>query len=480
MGNAYIFRKHMERAVELKMQQDAWCLSAAAARETGNEAAIRALTTPKGGLPEELELDSSVGILRGKVGVNIHCYEPEDMEDMLLHSKEFGFRIQAFHHALSAWKIPELLKDSGEYVYPIWSPKKLAERNRNITIATFSDFGLYKQEGYATNLYAGKILAEHDVPVAYKSDHVTEGTSAKYLLFQAAMAHSFGMPEIKALQSVTSVPAKSLEQDYRIGYAKAGFDADLVVWDSHPLSVGATPLQVFVDGKTTLDKKVVEESMVKVKAEDIQQTSQSRIRPLMDNASKSATCAAVTKSADLMITGIRKSYLEGSNARLKSESRNMTMIIKSGKVACFDTFENCAFSTEDLPTIHLNNGHALPGLTAISESLGLEEIAAEKSTSDGRPVSKNLDPTSPESIVFAKYGIHLDGRAFKRAQIGGVTRAVTTPLMQGFLGGVSVGIKTSEKNTLLDGGIFQSEVGLHFIIGQKSKSTSPNSIQTQT
>lgn len=119
MGNAYVLRKHMKRAVELKMQQDAWCLSAATAKENGNEAAIRDLTAPKSGLPEELELDSTVGVLRGKVGVNIHCYEPEDMEDMLLHSKEFGFRIQAFHHALSAWKIPELLKDSGEYGHTI-------------------------------------------------------------------------------------------------------------------------------------------------------------------------------------------------------------------------------------------------------------------------------------------------------------------------------------------------------------------------
>lgn len=67
-----------------------------------------------GGLPEDLELESTVAMLRGKVGVNVHCYEPEDLEDMLHHSKEFGFRIQAFHHALSAWKVPELIKSSGE------------------------------------------------------------------------------------------------------------------------------------------------------------------------------------------------------------------------------------------------------------------------------------------------------------------------------------------------------------------------------
>jgi hypothetical protein len=47
--------------------------------------------------------------------------------------------------------------------------------SRNITIATFSEFGFYKKEGYEANLWAGKILAEHGVPVAYKS--VSKGMS---------------------------------------------------------------------------------------------------------------------------------------------------------------------------------------------------------------------------------------------------------------------------------------------------------------
>lgn len=118
MGNAWVFRQHMERARELRERQDEWCLAAAVARESGDEDAIAGLTSSlsgeKGGLPEELELETSVAMLRGTIGVNVHCYETEDFEDMILHSKEFGFRIQAFHHALSAWKVPEMIKESGE------------------------------------------------------------------------------------------------------------------------------------------------------------------------------------------------------------------------------------------------------------------------------------------------------------------------------------------------------------------------------
>jgi hypothetical protein len=119
MGNAWLFRKHMDKAVNLRERQDAWCLSAATAEKNKDKRAAVALTRPMdkhgGGLPEELELESSVAMLRGKVGANIHCYEPEDFEAMISHSREFGFRIQAFHHALSAWKVPELIKSSGEY-----------------------------------------------------------------------------------------------------------------------------------------------------------------------------------------------------------------------------------------------------------------------------------------------------------------------------------------------------------------------------
>jgi hypothetical protein len=117
MGNAWIFRKHMEQAKALREKQDAWCLSAAAVRESGNAAALASFmesTTKDGDDTELLEFDSTIAMLRGKIGVNVHCYETEDFEDMLTHSKEFGFRIQAFHHALSAWQVPEMIKDSGE------------------------------------------------------------------------------------------------------------------------------------------------------------------------------------------------------------------------------------------------------------------------------------------------------------------------------------------------------------------------------
>jgi imidazolonepropionase-like amidohydrolase len=268
---------------------------------------------------------------------------------------------------------------------------------------------------------------------------------------------------------VTSVPAKSLQQDHRIGYAKPGYDADLVVWDSHPLSIGATPLQVYVDGKATLDPQKVKESMPEVRTVRNAGIEQSRTRPTVDYEYKKKTCTNVEQHRGrIVITGITTSFLSTS-AQESSESGNVTAVIEGGKVVCLGLHGTCVSTEGTDPTFHVANGYLLPGLTAVSRSLGLREIAGESSTGDGA-INKKAAVNDPEKVVYAKYGIHLEGRGFDRARIGGVTRAITTPLTQGgFSGGVSVGIKTGGKSTVLDGGIFEPDVALHFAVGEEAK-----------
>lgn len=113
MGNVWLLRKWLAKAKEQVDKQDAWCEAAQVATTT---AARATLLADKGNFPEELELESTAGMLRGRVAMHNHCYEPEDMETMLRVSHEFGFRVRAFHHAISAWQVPEMLKEYGEYV----------------------------------------------------------------------------------------------------------------------------------------------------------------------------------------------------------------------------------------------------------------------------------------------------------------------------------------------------------------------------
>lgn len=118
MGNVWVLRKWLARAKQLADKQDLWCEAAQLA--TTMDARAR-LLAEKGDFPEELELESTVSMLRGRVAMHNHCYEPEDMETMLRVSHEFGFHVRAFHHATEAWQVPEMLKEYGEYAFHVSS-----------------------------------------------------------------------------------------------------------------------------------------------------------------------------------------------------------------------------------------------------------------------------------------------------------------------------------------------------------------------
>lgn len=268
---------------------------------------------------------------------------------------------------------------------------------------------------------------------------------------------------------MTSIPAQSVGMGHRIGFVKPNYDADLVVWDSHPLSVGATPLQVYIDGKATLNPSHVEDSLAKSASSTLHTEANSRTRKVLPASLKEEVCTSIRKSDTIVITGIVRSYLDDANV-VRDES-NLTAVIQHGKLKCLGKTEDCSKTAQNGFIMHLENGHVLPGLTALSQNLGLSEIATEDSTSDGSTDAK-LDVLKPENVVHAKHGIHLEGKAFERAKIAGITKAVTAPTSGeggGFLHGVSVGIRTSGHRGLLNGGIFQDDVALHIAIGQESR-----------
>lgn len=193
-------------------------------------------------------------------------------------------------------------------------------------------------------------------------------------------------------------------------------------------------------------------------------------------------CTSARKnSQSFVIHGIQKSFLDNyphfSAAVSGPENGNLTLVVQQGEVACLGTSDVCSTAVAAATAgqafqVSLSNGHLLPGLTAVTGTLGMIEIAMEESTGNG--VARVKDVKDPAYVDYAKYGVYLDGKTFARARLGGVTRAITPPelsLMEesGFLQGVSVGIKTSGTKTVLDGGIFQGDVGLHFVIGDRNK-----------
>ena len=65
-----------------------------------------------------------------------------------------------------------------------------------------------------------------------------------------------GLNEIEALKLVTLNPAKILHLDHRMGSIETGKDADLVLWNGHPLSVYSRAKMTLVDGIVYFDEEM--------------------------------------------------------------------------------------------------------------------------------------------------------------------------------------------------------------------------------
>ncbi len=57
----------------------------------------------------DLKSETLVGAMNGEILVHIHCYRADEMAIMIDLAKEFGFKIAAFHHAVEAYKVADLL-----------------------------------------------------------------------------------------------------------------------------------------------------------------------------------------------------------------------------------------------------------------------------------------------------------------------------------------------------------------------------------
>lgn len=212
MGHAWVLRKLLFEARDLRDSQDRFDKE----------------TTHTGQRPFRAEIEPIVALLRGEVLLQVHCYEVHDIETLIRISHEFHFGIAAIHHALEAWKVPDVLKTEG------------------IGVATFADLWGFKMEAYDASVHAPQSLTDAGVTVALKSDHPV--LDSKWLINEAAKAHHYGVPEQIALQMVTRNPAKLIGLGDRVGTLEVGKQADVAVWPGNPLAVGAQPERVFVRG----------------------------------------------------------------------------------------------------------------------------------------------------------------------------------------------------------------------------------------
>jgi imidazolonepropionase-like amidohydrolase len=188
----------------------------------------------------DLTLETLAGVLRGEVRVQMHCYRADEMLQMIDLSKEFGFHITAFHHALEAFKIA-----------PVLAREKVA------VVTWAGDWSGYKMEAYDSIMEnaafvdrAGGIASMHsDDPQVMQ--HLNQEAAR---VMTAAQHDGLNVTPERAIQWITINPAAIIGVDKQTGSLEVGKMADLVVWNVNPFSVYSIPDLVFIDGALVHDR----------------------------------------------------------------------------------------------------------------------------------------------------------------------------------------------------------------------------------
>jgi imidazolonepropionase-like amidohydrolase len=242
MGNVAGYRQAFADAQDYREQWNKYERDLAAYQKKAQDkkAADEEDAEPPSPPKRDLKLETLVAAMAGEIQVHIHCYRSDEMAIMLDMAREFGFKIAAFHHAIEAYKIADLLAANG------------------VCGAEWADWWGSKMEmfdGIQENLVLTDLPKNGCAIVHSDSD---EGIQR--LNQEAAKAMSRGnrlglsiAPE-RAIRWLTANPAHALGIDKLTGTLEPGKMADVVIWNGTPFSVYALAEQVFVDGALAFDR----------------------------------------------------------------------------------------------------------------------------------------------------------------------------------------------------------------------------------
>jgi imidazolonepropionase-like amidohydrolase len=192
-----------------------------------------------GDMPErDLAMDTLRGVLQGKILIHNHCYRADEMANMIDLAHEMGYKITAFHHAVEAYKIADLLAKEG------------------ICAAMWADWWGFKMESYDG--------IKENIPFVDKAGacaivHSDDPNGIQRLNQEAAKALADGrragynISDAYAWRWLGINPARALGIADKTGSLKAGKMADVVLWNGNPFSTYTRPVKVWVDGAMLYD-----------------------------------------------------------------------------------------------------------------------------------------------------------------------------------------------------------------------------------
>ena len=175
------------------------------------------------------KMEAMIPVIEKDIPLKAHAHRADDICTAIRIAKEFNVKL-TLEHCTDGHLIADYIAEEGlsAQVGPTFGSRTKVE----LTNKSFE---------------TAKILSERGVKVSIITDHPV--IPQQSLNMCAAMAVKAGMDEFEALKAITLNPAQTLGIDHLKGQLKEGLDADIVIWDLHPLDLQASTVRVYVKGE---------------------------------------------------------------------------------------------------------------------------------------------------------------------------------------------------------------------------------------
>ncbi|MCH7526424.1 MAG: amidohydrolase family protein, partial [Planctomycetes bacterium] len=325
----------------------------------------------------DLRLEAIADILRGDLWIHSHCYRSDEVLRLMAVAEDFGVRIAVLQHILEGYRIaPEIARHGAG-------------------ASTFSNFWAYKVEAYGAIPHNAALMTQQGITSTINSD---SANTLRFFDLEAAKSIKWGgLGENQALRLVTLNAAIQLGIDDRIGSIEVGKDADLAIFNGHPLNSYSKNIMTLIEGE--------------VYYEDENTSTAAPAGPLDWN-----------KTADMTLPeSVHRLYaIVGGTVHPVSGDPipNGTVVIRNDSIVAVGA------DVEVPPGAGIVNAqglHVYPGIIDAGGSLGLTEIGSLRATRD------NFDIATFAPELRTASAIHPHSAHIRIARTAGITSQLATP-----------------------------------------------------
>lgn len=367
------------------------------ALQDGRQYAEQRAAAQRGGDPRpirrDIRLEALADILAGDIWINMHCYRADEVLRIMQVCEEYGVRISNLHHILDGYRImPEIAR-------------------LGAGTCTFADWWAYKVEAYDAVPHNAGMLLRAGVNSMIKSD---SSDLIRHLPLEAAKALRYsGLSANEALRMITLNPARGFGLEHRIGSIEVGKDADLAIYDGHPLDNFAKCVMTLVEGEVYFRHRRFDPRKTTAVRKGAIEPLAGRPGRGVDLPAGAAAPPKLSASGTYAITGATVHPIS------RAAMPDATVLIQNGRIAAVGQVLQIP---PDAVIVDAAGLHVYPGLINAATTIGLNEIGAVDVTVD----TSEAGTYQPDVHALTAFNPHSAMVEVTRAE--GITTCLIVPL----------------------------------------------------